>query len=41
MRLAKYAEEWRDMGADIIDGGGTGPKRITAMRPGVQGCVEP
>ena len=39
MRLAKYAEEWRDMGADIIDGGGgTGPKRITAMRPGVQGA---
>ena len=38
MRLAKYAEEWRDMGAEIIGGCcGTGPEHITAMRPEVKG----
>lgn len=39
MRLAKYAEEWRDMGADIIGCCcGTGPERISAMRPVVKGA---
>lgn len=39
MRLAKYAGEWRDMGAEIIGGCcGTGPEHITAMRPAVKGA---
>ncbi|MFQ5873320.1 MAG: homocysteine S-methyltransferase family protein [Dehalococcoidia bacterium] len=42
LRLAQYAREWKEMGAQIIGGCcATGPEHIMAMRPVVKGQSHP